>query len=120
MPDITSPAELCKRLEEELRKLGSLTATAKRFSKGKSTIYYWLHHPAINLEQLAQLATLGADTQYIITGQRRHAPAPQPSAPALDQDQLQRLTTTVRYLKETLRVALDAVERAEGWLKESS
>lgn len=113
---------IAARLEEEIRRLGGAILVAGLVGVGKSTVYYWMQNENIPADKLSQLAELGADTHYIITGQRLGTPTITAidSTPAnlsqLTDDRLQRLATTTRYLKETLVTALAAIERAEGWL----
>lgn len=65
--------EIGKRLEEEVERLGGVTAVAARLNTVRNTIYNWVEKGNIPAKKLADLGVGGADVLYILTGVRSAA-----------------------------------------------
>nr|VFK69070.1 MAG: Bacteriophage CI repressor helix-turn-helix domain-containing protein [Candidatus Kentron sp. UNK]VFK73806.1 MAG: Bacteriophage CI repressor helix-turn-helix domain-containing protein [Candidatus Kentron sp. UNK] len=55
---------------EEIRVIpGGVSAVAKHLGKARNTVYNWCEKGNIPLDQLIQLASIGVDVQYVLTGE---------------------------------------------------
>lgn len=59
-----------ERLAEEVERLGGISTVAKMLSTARNTLYNWIEKGNVPLNKLEELASLGADSVYVLTGQR--------------------------------------------------
>lgn len=62
-------SNLRRRLEEEVNRIG-ISKIATQLGIARNTVYNWLAKGNIPLNMLVALGELGADTAFIVTGQR--------------------------------------------------
>jgi hypothetical protein len=66
-----SASFLASRLREEIERLpGGISGVATKVGKARNTVYNWMEHGNIPVDELMRLAQLGLDVQYVLTGER--------------------------------------------------
>ncbi|KAB2927396.1 MAG: bacteriophage CI repressor [Candidatus Contendobacter sp.] len=73
-----------ERLAEEVERIGGVSAVAARLETARNTIYNWAEKGNIPANKLLELAEMGADAIYILTGQRASGTLPPREAALLD------------------------------------
>jgi hypothetical protein len=73
-----------KRLAEEVERLGGVSVVAAQLKTVRNTIYNWSEKENIPANKLVELGGLGADVQYILTGQRAGSALPRREAALID------------------------------------
>jgi hypothetical protein len=57
------------RLQDEVDRIGGVSIVAAHLKTARNTIYNWIQKDNIPANKLAQLKKLGADVNYILTGE---------------------------------------------------
>jgi phage repressor protein C with HTH and peptisase S24 domain len=70
-----------ERLEQEIERIGGVSAIAKNLGVVRNTVYNWQKKENIPSSGLMKLEAMGADVSFILSGERARTSLPNPTKP---------------------------------------